>query len=164
MKVQAVFYLAICGELSLWVVMSRHEWRSNNKERLACQLHSAEECKVLGQAMSECWMCVQLVAGDVVILGSDGLWDNLSDEQILDQVCTQHSPASHAMAAGPTWKRSQGMKWHTTLCDFWSLMSTCMHRSCTVVLGACVWRKAVSCEGRGWKTLIFSPAALLDAL
>jgi serine/threonine protein phosphatase PrpC len=28
------------------------------------------------------------MAGDIVVLGSDGLWDNLSDEQILEQART----------------------------------------------------------------------------
>jgi protein phosphatase PTC7 len=29
---------------------------------------------------------VQVAPGDVVVLGSDGLWDNLSDEEILEEV------------------------------------------------------------------------------
>ena len=28
---------------------------------------------------------VQVRAGDIVLLGSDGLWDNLSNEQIIEQ-------------------------------------------------------------------------------
>ena len=30
----------------------------------------------------------QVRPGDVLIVGSDGLWDNLSTKQILEEVCT----------------------------------------------------------------------------
>ena len=30
----------------------------------------------------------QVRPGDVLIVGSDGLWDNLSAKQILEEVCT----------------------------------------------------------------------------
>ena len=33
----------------------------------------------------------QVMAGDIVVLGSDGLWDNLSDEQILEQASMCHA-------------------------------------------------------------------------
>jgi len=34
----------------------------------------------------------QVRPGDVVVLGSDGLWDNLSDEQIVEEVRLLHLP------------------------------------------------------------------------
>jgi hypothetical protein len=33
---------------------------------------------------------VQLLPGDVLIMGSDGLWDNVDDNEILDLVLTVH--------------------------------------------------------------------------
>jgi hypothetical protein len=47
----------------------------------------------------------QVAAGDIVVLGSDGLWDNLSDEQVLEEVCASvgaregASAAAHRLAA-----------------------------------------------------------------
>ena len=36
---------------------------------------------------------VQLLPGDVLIMGSDGLWDNVDDNEILDLVLTVRSSA-----------------------------------------------------------------------
>ena len=30
---------------------------------------------------------MQVTQGDIVVLGSDGLWDNLSDEKLLQELC-----------------------------------------------------------------------------
>lgn len=46
-----------------------------------------------------------MAAGDIVVLGSDGLWDNLSDEQVLEEVRASlavregASAAAHRLAA-----------------------------------------------------------------
>ena len=52
----------------------------------------------LQQADLECDCAIQVRPGDVLIVGSDGLWDNLSTKQILEEVrpdCTLLSPRPH---------------------------------------------------------------------
>ena len=48
-----------------------------------CTVHAADSKAVL--TVAQCLCCVQVMPGDICVLGSDGLFDNVSEEEMLEE-------------------------------------------------------------------------------